>query len=229
MINIKGLYEIHITVDMENLFNLWKYVDEHPGTKLILAVSKEGSFKHQYMISKWKNGTYEQVLAKMRTIEEDMKSYDINLVRSKIESMAHNKGVPETEEEMTEYLKNTLVDSEIRSEQLVGKPYFEYHAKIDLNKKSIDDLETVLNGNYLTSNDKLGDDTYFNASVNICGSKKYLITIRIYNHGRTYSEKQKDIVLDYIKEQGYIIDIAIQQEFSVYDDNDSIDIGWLIY
>ena len=214
--NISGLFEIHITVHPnQGFYKLWAYVNANKNMKLILAVSDTGEFKEQYMISKWKNGKYRDVVARADEIANEMRSQGINVVRVKVESMAHNDGVPIEEDEFTTFMEN--------SKDLIGKPYFEFHAKVDLRSMDLEDFE-----NWIAKvKNNFGSDTYIATSTNICGSKLPLLTIRIYNHGRKYAIETKDNILESFKDAGFKILDSIQQEFSVYDTNDKVDDGWL--
>lgn len=212
MDRIHGLFEIHITVDISTgLYKLWEYTNNNKGVKLIMAVADEGLCKDQYMISKWKNGNFSDVVNRALEMELDMISMDIKPIRVKVESMAHNNGVPAT---TSDY------ESLSKSKEIMGRPYFEFHAKIELNSHTIKDLTTMLKGIRYT-------DTFVAHSINICGSKVPLLTIRVYNHGRDYAIHAKDIVLTQIKTMFKIIG-NIQQEFSVFDTNEEMDKGWLI-
>lgn len=237
---INGLFEIHITVDQsQGLFNLWKYTYNKKDFKLILAVAENGEQKEQYMISKWKNGTYSEVIQKAKNIAIDMKQNDILVSRIKVESMAHNNGVPETEEQYTEFMQERA--NQHNSVYICGRPYFEYHAKIDLKDNNIDDLTKWCNEKIeLCNNIKMypysgyyqghaiKSGTYVAYSFNLCGSKTPLLTIRVYDHGRAHAIEQKNIILDDLKNKGFKIIGDIQQEFSIYDDNENMDKGWLI-
>ena len=125
MEKISGLFEIHVTVDTDQgYYKLWEYVHKKKDMKLILATSEFGVCKEQYMISKWKNGTYKNAVDRANEIANDMAKEGINVIRIKVESMAHNDGVPVTDDDFNQLLQDT--------ETIVGKPYFEFHAKIDL-------------------------------------------------------------------------------------------------
>lgn len=217
---IKGLFEIHITVDHladGGFYNLFNYVSKQGAQgamKLIFAVAKEGIHRDQYMISKFKNGTIEEVINRADQIKKEMEDMGISILRVKVESMAFNEGVPVTEIDYTNFLNTTKT----------GKPYFEFHAKlkVDSLEKIEKIIEEIRTGYYDLISVKVA------LSYNILGSKLPLLTIRIYNHGRNIALYHKDKILDQIKGYGYHITDAIQQEFSVYDTNDEFDKGWLI-
>lgn len=187
--------------------------------KLILAVAKDGDHPTQYMISKFKNGTEQEVIDRALQIKEEMIKENIEVLRVKVESMAFNVGVPVTDEDYIKYNTNRI-----------GKPYFEFHAKIKTEniqklEEMIIDLREILKR---WKENEICKFTFIALSFNLCGSKIPLLTIRVYNNGRHSSVEIKDFILFYLKNVGYHIIDAIQQEFSVYDTNDSLDKGWLI-
>lgn len=55
------------------------------------------------MISKWKNGSASEVIAKAQDIAKDMESCNICVVRTKMESIAQNMRVPCDQEEFEAY------------------------------------------------------------------------------------------------------------------------------
>src|SRR5690348_505264 len=113
--DINGLFEIHIACSIDNLNLLWQFTYNRPEFKLILASASKGKIKDQYMISKWKNGNALDVIEKAKLIEKEMIDFGLNVIRTKVESMAHNSGVPTT---MEEYYS------------LLNRDYFSYHGTI---------------------------------------------------------------------------------------------------
>lgn len=219
MEQIKGLFEIHITVLNTDIMRLLKYVNNNPekNLKIVYAISSNGDHPHQLMISKWKSGSALESINSALEISDSMDNFGLSIVRTKVESMASNRGVPQTNEEYENYEKHIINE--------VNIPYFEYHAKINLNGKTIDDLENTVN--YIKSlnisNFRIG------VSINAMGSKRLpLLTMRMYYCGFDEAEEIKNMVLDdHIKKSGYTIDGCIQREFSVYDNNKTIDKNWL--
>ena len=213
--DINGLFEIHITVDKnDDYYKLWSYTFNKKDFKLILAVSDIGVHKEQFMISKWKNGTVSEAIDKANKIAKDMIVHGIKVERVKVESMAHNPGVPDSDEDFNKIKENFVV----------GKPYFEFHAKIDIMSNTLEDSIYWCNERHKSYSSEI----HLAISANICGSGSPLLTIRIYDHGRNYSIRVKNEILDNLKKDGYKVIGNIQQEFSIYDTNDNMDKGWLI-
>lgn len=226
---INGLFEIHITVDHTDknggngFYNLYNYVSKNNGMKLILAVAKNGDYPNQntgsltqYMISKFKNGTEQEVIERALEIAREMKQENIEVLRVKVESMAFNDGVPVT---MEDYKKYILLPK-------TGKPYFEFHAKIKPFNNELESLVEFWNKNTI-----LKPHVFVALSINLLSrseNKNPLLTIRVYDGGRIDAIDLKNAIFDDLKNKNYHIIDAIQQEFSVYDTNENLDKGWLI-
>ena len=195
-----GLHEIHITTEINDLFKLRLFCLDHK-IKPILALSDYGSFPIQPMISKFKNGTSTEVIEKANKIASDMTEYGIKVIRIKVESMIHNKGVP--------LEKNDLCSP---------NNYFEFHLKFDINdSREWNTLAKVCQ--------EKGAHLSFNAF------KKEtipLVTLRLAgNLGMNQAIALKDALMDHVKQAGFASNSAIQCEFSVYDNNINLDSGWL--
>lgn len=215
---ISGLFEIHITVDHlgNSFYNLYNYVSKNNGMKLILTVAKNGDYPTQYMISKFKNGTEQEVIERALEIAREMKKENIEVLRVKVEAMAFNEGVPVTMEDYKNYI---LLPK-------TGKPYFEFHAKIKPFNKELESLVDFWNKNTI-----LKPSVFVALSINLLSrseNKNPLLTIRVYDGGRIDAIDLKNVILDDLKNKNYHIIDAIQQEFSVYDTNENLDKGWLI-
>lgn len=213
----EGLFEVHITIDHQNnflkLLEFQKKYVQRKGMKLVFAASS--ICNNQYMISYFTNKKSESiVIENALEFKKEMGELGIKVLRVKVEGY-NCKGIPYTN---TDYqiAKKYIQDNYPNS----NNPYFEYHVKMaNSNLFTFDQIEEALkcfNGNVAMS-------------VNLCSSsKKPLITIRKYDEGRDNALNYKNYVLDYLKERGFKFENQLQEEFSVYDDNSSIDSGWLI-
>lgn len=202
MEKIEGLFEIHITVNIINIFQLRMYcLDNH--IKPIMAVSAYGSNPYQVMISKFKNGYCNDVIKKATDMVSIMeRKYKIEIIRVKVESMMHNIGVPK--------YKNNKWSSD--------SYYFEYHLKIHVeNSEEWYKLADVVKVK--------GAHLSFNAF------KKEtipLITLRLPgNIGSIEANNKKNELMTHLKENGFSSNDGIQQEFSVYDSCYTLDNEWL--
>ena len=87
-----GIHEIHVSVDPAQIALLRWYCKDRK-MKPILATALYGDSPNQLMISKFKKGTGEEVVAKAHEIAEDMVSYGLKPpIRVKVEAMARISG-----------------------------------------------------------------------------------------------------------------------------------------
>ena len=217
---IRGIFEVHITVgtDGDSLHRLWRYCSVRPTIKPVLAVADSGVVKNQYMISKYKAGSASQMISSAKLMASQLKSAGLAVIRVKVEAMANNDGVPRSSADYKEYAANNAAVN--------PKPYFEFHTKIILGKDHVyEDLQKTL-ANF--QNEYKTDQVYANVSVNLCGSKVPLMTLRIYEMGRDAAYEIKDKLFHLVKSQGFKMDGKTQYEFSIYDSNETVDHGWLL-
>ena len=197
-----GLFEIHITVSCEDIFKLRMYCLDQK-IKSIMAVSGYGEHPIQPMISKYKNGTAEEVIDKAKNMAMLMKNdYYMTVTRVKVESMMHNRGVPIE-----------------RNEIWTAKEYyFEFHLKITVSSRS---EWTELADSARSKGARLSFNTFKHETF-------LLVTLRLPGvFGSIEAEKKKDELMKYLKTRVFHSNDGIQQEFSVYDTNVHLDDGWL--
>jgi len=215
MSELSGNFEIHITVNPENnYFPLLEFCKAYK-CKPVYAVATRGDMPNQYMISKWTkicSGTKAVEQAKqLAAIMKDI--YSINVVRTKVEAMACNEGVPKVSEHYE------LCASKLTTEYYNNNPpYFEFHFKISP-------------GDNATYKDLELDCRKCSAalSINIMGKEKIpLITMRFYAIGYKEALAKVEIVKNTLELYGHKVHDGMQQEFSIYDDNAKIDDGWII-
>ncbi len=96
---ITGLFEVHLITTPESQNKLFGYITNITNPKIIrprptCSNSLHGDYPVQPMFTFWFNGTTESVTDMVREVEKDMNDNQIPIIRTKIESMAHNTGVP---------------------------------------------------------------------------------------------------------------------------------------
>ncbi len=114
---ITGLFEVHLITNPECQNKLFGYITNINNPKIIrprptCSNSLHGDFPVQPMFTFWFSGTTVSVTDMVKDVKQDMQNNDIPIIRTKIESMAHNNGVP----------------SEISDDH-----YFEFHFKIKIS------------------------------------------------------------------------------------------------
>jgi hypothetical protein len=167
--------------------------------------------RQQLMTSSYHCGEYPSIVEQIK--EEANKHFqDFNIVRIKIEALASNEGVPETNIE-----KMLFWDKETN--------YFEFHYKVLLEKDHKGDklkqLQTICRLNYgfplhLSRNAfKKIDENSFH----------YIITMRLFEVGRTEALETHEEVLNFLIDNNFP-PIKSEREFVVYDSHIALDNGW---
>jgi len=117
---ISGLFEVHLITTPECQTKLFGYITNISDKRLIrprptCSNTLYGDYKIQPMLTFWLNSTSELITNIVDEIQQDMINNGIPIIRTKIESMAHNSGVPET---------------------ISNDHYFEFHFKINISGTS---------------------------------------------------------------------------------------------
>jgi hypothetical protein len=208
--SISGAFEVHLITKPEKQMQLFGVIEDikKESNKDIInprptcAYALYGKHPNQPMMTFWLHGSYSVVFERANQIKSRFESKGIPIIRTKIESMAHNKGVPE-------YCKDGH--------------YFEYHFKVTGvdSTKSWDELVFLLvfRGAHLFHNP-------FNKNlVPIVTLRSYVSLTELDNR---YQEVLKDIQR-HNDERGskYEPEKHVEKEYSVLDDNVGLDEDWL--
>lgn len=115
--SISGLFEVHLITLPQFQTQLFGYVTNLSDSRLIrprptCAHTLYGDYPVQPMLTFWVKGDVDSVTQLVKEIESDMKKKRIPLIRTKIESMAHNTNVPNN---------------------VIGQHYFEFHFKVKVS------------------------------------------------------------------------------------------------
>jgi NifU-like protein involved in Fe-S cluster formation len=206
--DIKGLFEIHITVNHKQGFiDLYNYVNTSKDKlKLVLACMDKSE---QYMLTKWcANKTVNEAIDIANNLADNMKSKGLTVSRVKVESVISNEGVPQTSEDYR------LAIEQLSKHSTNKDIYSEFHYKI-LNNIEWKDLTTLAQKHGAA------------ISVNLCGKeKKVLLTLRCYD-GIVEACKVRDFLFKNLQIEGIHLSGEGQSEFSVYDTYPELDKDWL--
>lgn len=210
MSTIKGLFEIHITIDhtiSTALHDLITFTLPRVDLKRTAAINPKGTWPNQYMITKWSHGTEEEVTARAMKLADEVRAHGLVIKRVKVESVASNDGVREGCAERS----NT---------------YFEFHAKIALQGSTYETLGVIVQRISETLDP---DRTSVGVSFNMTGKTGApIVDLRVTaDKGRDFATGQKDILIEALKGLGYDVIGTLQSEYVVYDDNKDLDEGWM--
>lgn len=141
---------------------------------------------------------------------EDAKrlSAHFEIARLKLEAVAANPGVPQTDEQ---------------ARAIPGDTYFEYHIKIKAPATPENDEILKALASQLT--DELGVKIPFSCN-NMHGKDQRFLNARTYNMGFERSNALVDKIVEAIEAKGFEVSKVIR-EFIVFDTNKALDKGWL--
>lgn len=212
MSTIEGLFEIHISVDNKNLVD-FIFFCKRQNYKVICAASGKGmdNTNFQCMLSKFTSGDSVKAIQRALDIQKQIEEEGIRVIRTKVEAMLSNKGVPQTKED----------------EKHFPCSYAEFHVKFALrNNENLSDLENTAKKVASTITSEC--DFSVACSINILGKSGLpLLTIRILDSWKEEAIRIKDGIMDGLKEFGYKSNDGIQQEWAFYDTNVEMDDGWI--
>ncbi len=207
---IKGLFEIHVTIDHTGPTALHDFITftlPRVDLKRTAAINPRGDWPTQYMITKWSNGTETEVIERALRLGDEARAHGLSVKRIKVESMANNDGVREV---------------------CAARPgtYFEFHAKMALQGRTYAHLASdVLHA----ARDLDPKRTAFGISFNLTGKTGApIVDLQVdADAGRDHAVKQKDALIDGLKLLGYDVIGTLQSEYVIMDNNKGLDAGWL--
>lgn len=208
---IKGLFEIHVTIDHTTptaLHDLITFTLPRADLKRTCAVNPRGDWPNQYMVTKWSNGTEDVVKERAIALAAQMHEHGLFIKRVKVESMASNDGVREV------------------CATRGPATYFEFHAKMALLGHTYAQL-----GEDILAVGKTLDPgrTAYGVSFNITGKTGApIVDLQVEaDAGRDHAIAQKDVLVEGLKARGYDVIGTLQSEYVVFDTHKDLDAGWL--
>eukprot|EP01125_Pyxidicula_operculata_P013667 TRINITY_DN4539_c0_g1_i2.p2 TRINITY_DN4539_c0_g1~~TRINITY_DN4539_c0_g1_i2.p2 ORF type:complete len:171 (-),score=38.67 TRINITY_DN4539_c0_g1_i2:279-791(-) len=169
------------------------------------------------MMAQYKVGTFDDIHEESIRLSQKYMEHGFNVVRTKIEALCSNEGVPESDEESQKYPNN----------------YFEFHVKLHLSDMNDDkwsllrgickqhDAHLSRNAFKIQGSDGTGD--HVDSKIKI---EERFITIRLYNVGKVQALDKLEKCIEHLKCERFSFGKA-QREYSVYDSYVKLDDGWI--
>jgi len=210
-----GLFEIHITVnylprDTEQTH--FKAICKKSAVKPVLIELPSGQHPNQLMTSSFHHGSLLDTHMKAFSISQIFIREGYDIQRSKIEAMCSTTGVPLTDE-----------DSNLMSKA----NYFEFHIKLELLPEQISPLQKICQ-TYKAHLSKNAFKTTTPATTTTNNNETHhrFVTLRLFRVGKNTALGQFDACVSALEQEGFKI-VTKQREYSVYDSNVLLDIGWI--
>ncbi|CAF3284230.1 unnamed protein product [Rotaria sp. Silwood2] len=215
---VKGTFEAHVTLDCtyhtEQVIEKLKKTCENTKYKIIfidLDTNEQNGKHQQLMTSSYYCGEYPSIVKK---IEEEVYQHfqNFNIIRIKIESLASNEGVPETD-----------IDRKLFWDKKTN--YFEFHYKVLVNNDPKEQKLEKLR-NICQSNRRLHLHVSQNAFKQLDEKNSHdMVTIRLFDVGRESAFQNNDEVIQYLTKNNFP-PLKVVREFIVYDTHIELDNGW---
>jgi hypothetical protein len=207
MLNYRGNFEIHLTVEKTEQLEKFRAWCEAEGCKCVWIVLDRGRHVQQPMATWRRAGTIlPRVLEQARQRAWMLEQAGFRVVRVKIEADPSNDQVP--------------MSNEAASFEPAGC-YFEHHVKL---RRRVDaDRERLLQ--ICRSHSAHLSHNAWRTSVD--GAEERFVTLRSHGLGRPEAEQQLERLLAALGVAGEHI-LEVESEYSVYDSNLALDDGWLL-
>lgn len=201
------VFEAHLTVacPVEETMTQFRAACALLGVKAIQIELPKGTFPSHLITGSFYSGSLPDVRRRVESLATSLRTLGFTVVRSKIEAMMNNAGIPRSDDEAA---------------ALPSSNYFELHAKVLLPAGADTDalLELCIAHNAHLSR---------NASSRArSGGVERFTTQRFYGVGRATAEARFLRFVGALKADGYEI-TSILKEYALVDTNLSLDAGWL--
>lgn len=205
MATCAGTFEAHITVQAEDLCERERFQSlcREMGVKCVLIELPEGVTRSQPMTASYHRGPLADVLAEVAALSRKVREGGFAVSRLKLEAVATNDGLPETDEEA----------------RLQPANYYEFHVKLVLpHECELDALRKICARHQarLSSNALKADG----------GEMERFLTLRLYGVGRTSAFRHCDELVEDLTSRGYRVANCLR-EYTIYDSAVTLDAGWI--
>jgi hypothetical protein len=203
----EGAFESHVTVEAADLAARERFrgICDQLGVKCVLIELPEGATRSQPMTACYHHGAMASVLAEVEAICRELRGAGFVITRVKLEAVATNAGVPDSDEEAA---------------RLPRRNYFEFHVKLLLPPSA--DLAALR-----TCCDRHGARLSRNAlKTEQDGRSERFVTMRVYGVGRRSAFARLEALERDLAAAGFV-QVNRQREYTIFDSAEQVDAGWI--
>jgi hypothetical protein len=203
----RGTFESHITIEAADLSQRQRFRDvcQQLGIKCVLIELPQGNTRSQPMTACHHHGDIARVLGEVDSLCRNLRAAGFSLVRVKLEAVAANEGVPDSDEEASRFPPEN---------------YFEFHVKLCLSENA--DLEAMR-----TCCDHHAARLSRNAlKTEEGGCSERFVTMRVYGAGRRSAFVRLEALERDLSAAGFAI-VNRQREYTLFDSAERLDAGWI--
>ena len=206
-LDCRGTFEAHVTIDAGDAATRERFraACATLGAKCVLIELPEGATRSQPMTATYHRGELAAVAEEVAALSRAVRGAGFDVTRVKLEAVATNDGLPETDEEAAAFPQEN---------------YFEFHVKALLPADA--DVEALRaccarHDGRLSSNAlKTGNE----------GRRERFVTLRVYNAGRRNAFARFDALVSDLLAAGYALGNRLR-EYTLYDSAARLDAGWI--
>ncbi|HEV3436211.1 MAG TPA: hypothetical protein VG122_02565 [Gemmata sp.] len=202
-----GTFEAHITVEANKPAERERFraTCSELCVKAVLIELPSGKTPNQPMTSSYHRGTVQKAAEEVATVAQKLRATGFSITRVKLEAVATNEGIPETDAEALSFPPGC---------------YFEFHVKLSLPLSA--DL-TALRSICDQFAAKLSRNAFKQQPG---GVSERFVNMRLYKIGRTTAFQRLEELQNTLMAAGFEV-INRQREYALFDSHIDLDAGWL--
>jgi hypothetical protein len=206
-LNCRGTFEAHVTVEAPDAATREHFRDVCAtlGAKCVLIELPEGVTRSQPMTAAYHRGEVAAVAEEVAALSRAVRDAGFEVTRVKLEAVASNEGLPETDEEAAAFPEEN---------------YFEFHVKALLPPAA--DV-AALRGCCARHGARLSINAL---KTEQDGRRERFVTLRVYNAGRRNALARFDALVSDLLAAGYALGNRLR-EYTLYDSAVRLDAGWI--
>lgn len=206
-LQMNGTFEAHITTAIESKTEQERFrqLCHALGVKCVVIELPQGDLRQQPMTASYHRGPIAQVVTDVVHLTQSIRQEHFPIARLKLEAVATNNGIPETEGELSAFPPTC---------------YFEHHIKLLLDPGTdFGELDAICQKHqaHLSSNALKQQSN---------GTQERFLTLRHYHTGRIQSFDRLERLTEDLKSAGFQIAGKLR-EYSLFDSRVALDAGWI--
>jgi hypothetical protein len=203
----RGTFESHVTTEAADAASRQRFRDvcRRLGIKCVLIELPDGTTPSQPMTACYHHGAIGEVLAEVAAICHGLRAADFPITRVKLEAVATNEGIPDSDEEAA---------------HRPAGDYFEFHVKLLLSADA--DLGALASccGRHSARLSRNALKTEQD------GRAERFVTLRLYGVGRRTAFARQGALERDLVAAGFAV-VNRQREYTIFDSAESLDAGWI--
>lgn len=206
-VDCSGTFEAHVTTQVQDIGERERFrrLCAEWGVKCVLIELPQGETRSQPMTASYHHGDLPKVIEEVTALGQRLRAAGFPIERLKLEAVATNEGLPESEEDVRRFPREN---------------YFEFHIKLllpaDVDEEALQKLVEQHQARLSRNALKAHED----------GMKERFVTLRLYHMGRIRAFETFERLVTVLSTAGYHVVHKIK-EYTIYDSTVTLDAGWI--